>query len=129
MGVCKRTREEMPGECRGPPRDFDLLSFPVGGTPGECPIVHQPWGNDQERDILPLYSHCQDAMQSLDGLLTRYIYMTAARTCGNDLVSWCVRPLHSTVLLHCHLTPTIDLLHAVSAVNVLGCRCLSLPVP
>ena len=66
-GVCKRTRGGMPGECRGTTREFTSLAFPLGGMPGEFPGMHQPWGNEQERNTLPLYSHCQGAMQLLDG--------------------------------------------------------------
>ena len=49
------------------PRGFTSLPFPLGGTPVELPGGHQPWGNGQERNTPPLYSHCQGALQALDG--------------------------------------------------------------
>ncbi len=57
VGVCKRTRGGMPGEGRGTPGDVTSLPFPLGGMLGEFPGVHQPWGNEQECNTLPLYSH------------------------------------------------------------------------
>ena len=52
---------------QGNNKGFHFGGIPRGGTPGEFPGVHQPWGNEQERNTLPLYRHGQGAMQLLDG--------------------------------------------------------------